>query len=891
MESLSELNLNDLDNLLPQMKQKLLSGTESAQMIIERILSILRNASESKRAVIVGKLVNSDMIFTICEVMQTSDENFVKIVLECFKLASTHKEFYENHAAVTAVKSMARLTYCVNKSLKDSTLFEKLVQSICNVLVRSSELAVDLNDVCDSQQIMLLVNNLDVDDLRLKLTVVTMLNVVLQRGIFNENVDEEIIIDVCCTAISSMTRIVKYSKDDNAILLAVVILCGTCAGGSRRFCCASLEQKSQIGNLTIQQRKTELLDTIYNVTMTIIIPHVKDANLSRIDPVSLHQNLVSCLSNLYQLKSCNHDNLSNHLTASGYLKYFLYLTVQSPENLRRSICILLSRILCILGKTAFSKDADKFRNVLYVGLLELPKDSADQWNNVIARRGKAETALAILLYYHYHGTQENDIVSPQSLIARVRLMLPSKAILVSVLKPLWFLFAVTSLSHPYASLTYHYESAAARLAKILHVNESKIGKFYTHHVNLMQHCLVRPEYSQRVVNKVLDLWLIESDGDIEPLLPFICTKVARRLLVVMYANCQPRVMSLAAKALRHLVEIGHRYVDHIVDIVWYMLPNILSSCESDTVAYTEVLELTNITRPHTVPTHHIERCANSIVNIISKKTTNLKFMTSIVKQAYVFLDATKSRNSFGVLKIYIKNAELLKNLYVYGFSKERSELSSVSVKLLTYVVHCQKKSSIKCEQSLIVRIKALVELLMHAAKSLCCAINGLQLIRELLTQNVNRSAVVLQEIAANADADDTDMLINLYEFLHMAHVQEYPVQRDLVYQCLEALLNFCNAKVPELIPLLCTVMSNYNLFLDVVNTRHVSRHFVKYAVVWLHYRRTTCNDVPWNSRSLYKTPFDEVLDQLREYSAIVKKKGLRAYWDLQRALSQYPSEQ
>lgn len=38
-------------------------------------------------------------------------------------------------------------------------------------------------------------------------------------------------------------------------------------------------------------------------------------------------------------------------------------------------------------------------------------------------------------------------------------------------------------------------------------------------------------------------------------------------------------MSLAAKALRHLIEIGDRYVDHIADIVWYMLPNILLSCE------------------------------------------------------------------------------------------------------------------------------------------------------------------------------------------------------------------------------------------------------------------------------------------------------------------------
>lgn len=45
-----------------------------------------------------------------------------------------------------------------------------------------------------------------------------------------------------------------------------------------------------------------------------------------------------------------------------------------------------------------------------MGLLELPNDSADQWNNAIARKGKAGAALAILLYYHLHGTQEYDII-------------------------------------------------------------------------------------------------------------------------------------------------------------------------------------------------------------------------------------------------------------------------------------------------------------------------------------------------------------------------------------------------------------------------------------------------------------------------------------------------
>lgn len=59
-----------------------------------------------------------------------------RIVLECFEICSAHKEFYENQAAVMAVQTMLRLSYCINKSLKDSTLFEKLVQGVSDILVR-----------------------------------------------------------------------------------------------------------------------------------------------------------------------------------------------------------------------------------------------------------------------------------------------------------------------------------------------------------------------------------------------------------------------------------------------------------------------------------------------------------------------------------------------------------------------------------------------------------------------------------------------------------------------------------------------------------------------------------------------------------------------------------
>lgn len=93
-------------------------------------------------------------------------------------------------------------------------------------------------------------------------------------------------------------------------------------------------------------------------------------------------------------------------------------------------------------------------------------------------------------------------------------------------------------------------------------------------------------------------------------------------------------------------------------------------------------------------------------------------------------------------------------------------LSNISTRLLV--------RAFQCKQPLIVRVKCLVELLTHTAKSPYCATNGMQFIRELLTQNADGSAVALQEIA---DAKGADMVINLYEFLHCAHAQVSCIQK------------------------------------------------------------------------------------------------------------------
>jgi len=67
--------------------------------------------------------------------------------------------------------------------------------------------------------------------------------------------------------------------------------------------------------------------------------------------------------------------------------------------------------------------------------------------------------------------------------------------------------------------------------------------------------------------------------------------------------------------------------------------------------------------------------------------------------------------------------------------------------------------------------------------------------------------------------------------------------------------------------------------------QYASCQFVEFVTTWLHYRKATCNDVLWNPRSLCKTPFDHVLDHLKEYSVMLYNKGFKdAHQSLQCAV-------
>lgn len=252
-----------------------------------------------------------------------------------------------------------------------------------------------------------------------------------------------------------------------------------------------------------------------------------------------------------------------------------------------------------------------FASTLRQSLLQLPKDLKQcKWDDALAHH-EAGTALMILLYYHYLGTQVYEtthspfvsvissahlspgcnlhmqlpdtcaffqmrygilaIVDREDRVATkvyVDLSFDFETSVVLILRkyisshrghslslveliPLDFT-QVTSLSHPRPYLLPNYANAVAYLTSILECFE--LADFYTHHIDLLRYCLKCPDISQNLIKQILNLWLIESDGDIKPLLSFNRDKVVHHLLASGYIFIF-RVICIGAHGINILGDI------------------------------------------------------------------------------------------------------------------------------------------------------------------------------------------------------------------------------------------------------------------------------------------------------------------------------------------------
>lgn len=124
----------------------------------------------------------------------------------------------------------------------------------------------------------------------------------------------------------------------------------------------------------------------------------------------------------------------------------------------------------------------------------------------------------------------NDMICLKSLIARIVNLSKSRRTPAEILKVLWFLFAVASVSHSSPGVVPDYDRAVKRLAAALQY--SRLNDCYTHHIDLLHYCLKCAVFPKDLRNRAMDLWLVESEGDVKPLLTLDCAQVVQHYLLV-----------------------------------------------------------------------------------------------------------------------------------------------------------------------------------------------------------------------------------------------------------------------------------------------------------------------------------------------------------------------
>ncbi|XP_076674156.1 uncharacterized protein LOC143372115 [Andrena cerasifolii] len=882
-----QLQDEDMDAKLIRIKSSLMSHDECAQLSsLERISNLLLSGGAAIKEAVFSKLVKLDVLSTVFEILHTPSDRLLPRILEFLSWISFHRKFYECHVVMDAMDSILKVTICVLKSRdKETLLLEKLVSIIDGILNRALEFNMDFDAVCVPSQLVFLLKSLILHnnlEQKLKFSAVSLLNIVLQN-IDTEDAGKDSLFELCHKALDLMKEIVEYSDDAASIPLAAIALCSVCASGTR-LCAAESDTRGSFDK-AIQSRES-LTKAIYTTAMNTLIPCGKSAESNETDRVKFHRNLVTCLNSLYKLSNCSRDNLSNHLTGNGYLKYFLLLTTRLPENLRRSTCILLSRIITTLAEESLSighwpNGVTAFENLMHRGLLDLPRD-VQQWSDVMSSEGNSSIALMVLIYYHFHATKETDMLPLSSMILRIMNLPNSVRIPVPILKVLWFLFAIASVSHPSPNVEQGYDRASKRLASLLQY--SKLSDCYTHHIDLIRYCLESAEIPRDLRNKAMDLWLIESDGDIKPLLTLDCDKVVRRcLLLAIQTGHSEQIINLAMKGIREMIRADN--AKEIAEIAWHMLPNLLCPYQPGRDEQVKaVLELTNVFIPDSLSLSIKSRCADSLMTIILRRDANLKLRTLASMHSYVLLVTSATTKPFTIFKKYIGTRNFLEELLAQGFSDETPEFAAVCLKLLAFIVHCQAKSSVQRDKAVNIDVQRLADLLLNTRESVHCSINGMQLALELLTADSDGSAVRLSGIASSGD--EAWGVVNLYETLHIIHGKSDSTQKDVVYQCLEGVLRFCQNHVESLMYHLCTLMSNYDLVTRVLQSSYVPYHFLEFLSTWLRCRRSYCTDEgPWNPRSLCRTPFEETLEQITTYvNAVGNTRADAAFYNLRYAV-------
>ncbi|XP_066599609.1 uncharacterized protein [Prorops nasuta] len=879
-DPLFKVAATDLKDLLPDIKKQLMNRDEQTQIkAVEKILAALESTdNKSQKTLAIIQLIESDIISNICDAFQISGDYFKMVALKCLSLVGESRKFYENQTATEAVDAMLKVShFLVESRREDDSNFPFILLGIWEILQRMIKLfEMDLESVCSPHQLLLFLKNLDpwekpVSD-TLKFMSVRLLNIVLCQGVLDEQEDGLLIIELAQKGIIAMMKIIKESGDDERKAWYVTtISVGTCCFAIRLI--AATVNCSQM----VSENRTALGETIFSAMIYILIPILKTIQTEDVNFDEMRMNFVMCLEIMFSIPDFNHFELSKCLAVDGYIMYFVYM-LSHISSTRQNICKLLSEILthlalCSLFLETWPGDPRKFAVMIHDGLRSITVNSEDWINETLKLQNSTGIAFMIMVYFHILISNEKLEMSLDAFIEIIINIDDAEPLPSVVLKPLWFLFAFSALAHPNPSQQERYDVAVNKL--ILALQNSDIVNAYTHHISLIKYCLHSIGLPRDIRFKVINLWLIESNGDIKPLLQLNCNAAIRHsLLDIIQKGYPEEALLLSVKAIKGLISTGNSSSE-ITENVWSIMPNVLSCTSAKTQHVTAILELANILPIKDLPSHIIARCVNGLLQIMIIEDMDLRLKSLAVKQAYVIFSEAISRKCFKICQKYADNIQVIEELYKDGFftQKDDQELIAASLDLLTIIIQSfyDFPRELECEACLEIDFTNFWALIMRSRGFLRISPSVMKFLYEVLRQAADEERLVM--IKTDDIDEKVKKMISVYESIFLMYYYMMGPDRDIIHKCLSAMLNYACKRIKHAMYRLCSLISNYEYIINVISKSEPSNIFHDYVVTWLKYRTIYCPENIPKKRGIFYTNFYEAIDTIVKYAKHLRENG------------------
>ncbi|XP_012272377.1 uncharacterized protein LOC105695415 [Orussus abietinus] len=460
-----------------------------------------------------------------------------------------------------------------------------------------------------------------------------------------------------------------------------------------------------------------------------------------------------------------------------------------------------------------------------------------------------------------------DMIELEPLIKR--LLITSEDILQSgpVLKALWFLFAISTLSHvaPF-ELNEHAKAAENLNTMLLNVD---LKQYYTHHPGLLFYSFQDREVTDELRIELVGLWL-EFDGDVEVVITADQVNAKCRCLLELVRRGTRKQVLAAMKGLKILLA-EDKYTEEISGTIWEMVPLVLASYTNNDDNVMGLLEIANVAKPKITSNTSLRRTSLLLIKMIMKENLDVQLIITVIRHAYVVLVHSITKDEQAIMLMYVKEPELLIKLRIFGFDKENSDLSAASLTCLSFILCCQYSFSIQsADEPIIIKMEELLEHMWGSNLKRQPTIHVLRFTFALLSYKIEKPVVTLAKFSSDPESLKTIRIY--YNLLHTIHGKSDMTVKDVVYRCFCGFLDYCHENHVGLLKILIQQPWTNVLVQLTVNLKAITKWLTKFLVTWMKYRKqylpeylVIFGEGADTNRALCRDRFEQTLDVLDNF--------------------------